>query len=79
MHKRFAVAFQTLQDKTFTAKESRTELLLKRDVQTCSKSRAKKRVFLADQLFADFCHIDRNDFARIRGGERDAFFAAAVV
>ena len=79
MHERHAVALELLEDEAFAAEEARPQALGEGDADPRSLGRTEECVLLAQQGAAVPGHIDRENLARVRGGEGHTALAAAVV
>src|SRR5262245_58610697 len=74
-----SVALEALHDETFAAKQANAQLALKRNAEADAFGGDQERVFLRDQLAADFREMNGNDLARIRRAERYLLLAARTV
>lgn len=64
------IAGQPLKNKSFAAKQSGEDFFLECNSNLHAPSGAKKRIFLANELLAEFIEVHGDDFSGVGGGER---------
>ena len=74
-----AVAFESLHDETFSAKESDGEFLLKCDTNLYAACSGQKAVLLADQLATKLAQIDGENLAGEGRGKREFLALGGVI